>query len=107
MERFRKLLCVAASKSVMRQNHAALLAKGDKVIAIGCNKFLSYGRKSIHAEEIVLRKIPRNYDRRDLTLYVIRINRRGKFVYSFPCKRCQILIKRAGIRYIYYSVNGE
>ena len=42
-----------------------------------------------------------------MDMYVVRINSRGHFMSSRPCKTCQILIKEAGINQVYYTEDAN
>ena len=59
---------------------------------------------SIHAEEMCIIKANRisNFDFKNSTLVVVRINNSGKFMRSFPCDNCQKLINQFNISTIYF-----
>ena len=61
---------------------------------------------SIHAEEMSIIKASRikNFDFKNSTLVVVRINKTGKLMNSFPCENCQKLINQFNIPTTYYSV---
>ena len=61
---------------------------------------------SIHAEEMAIIKANRikNFDFKNSTLVVIRINNNGELKNSFPCKNCQNLINQFNIPTVYYSI---
>jgi len=71
----------------------------------GCNtKLYNKSKFSIHAEEQVIIKANRitNFDFKNSTLVVVRINKQGKFRRSYPCSNCQKLINKMEIRIVYY-----
>lgn len=61
---------------------------------------------SVHAEELSIIRANRiiNFDFKNSTLVVVRINRKGKLMSIAPCSYCQMLIKKFGISTIYFSV---
>ena len=58
----------------------------------------------VHAESRLGRKLDVG-----AIVCVIRVNRQGKFGLAFPCPRCFSLLKRRGVKRIYFStgVNQE
>lgn len=89
-----------ANKSPERMKHGAVLVSGGRLIGCGFNKNVlnpyyyqeEKTRRSIHAEESVL-KLIRPGDRRRYTLYVVRVGRSdGCLMLSKPCVTCASLI---------------
>lgn len=69
----------------------------------------SIGRQkpfSVHAEEMVIIKANRipNFDFKNSTLVVVRINRKGQLRAITPCSYCQMLIKKFEIKTVYFSI---
>jgi len=91
----------------MRYSHGAALYNGDHVISVAHNRPLRHGKFSIHAEDAVVRKIPKHINRRKLVIVVIRVNNFGRLRNSKPCEECQYYLRRAGIRRVLYSGDDE
>ncbi len=53
-----------------------------------------------HAEARVCKKIDRG-----ATLYVVRIDRKGKLAMARPCSMCQRLMRVRGVKRCYYSIS--
>ena len=67
--------------------------------------FRRYGFHSIHAEALaILKSVQYNPD----TLVVVRVLRDGSLTCSYPCKKCQAMIRDFGIKkVIYIDWNGN
>lgn len=91
----------AAKRSTMTQKHGAALYNGNKLVATGCNLFIQRGIRSIHAEENVLRKIPKGCN--NLSLVVVRVNKSGELLNSRPCGKCRRLIVLNRVKKVYHS----
>ena len=85
-----------------------ILAKKRKVLSFGVNRPYEthtrsehYRFSSIHAELDCIIGVPEK-DIRGATMYVFRLSRGGKPGISKPCKHCEELLRRAGIRDVYY-----
>jgi len=71
----------------------------------GCNtKLYNKNKFSIHAEEACIIKANRisNFNFKNATLVVVRINKSNQWRRSFPCLNCQKLINKMEIKTIYY-----
>ena len=55
----------------------------------------------VHAEARLARKLDVG-----ATVCVVRINKAGEYKLAFPCPRCFALLKRRGVRRIYFSTEG-
>jgi deoxycytidylate deaminase len=105
-----------ASKSATKSlvpvaSHGAIVIYRGKIVGRGFNKFCvpSVNRVnpwSIHAEvdaiHDALRKIPKDYLRKSI-LVVVRVNKDGETMNSYPCENCRNYISQMGIRIAYYS----
>ena len=108
--RYLNLAKNVAMSSSERMMHGAVIVKSNRVLSVGINKFRNHPdiipeeqiktSCSVHAEADALRKIK---DARGATIYVARINRRGKQRLSRPCDNCYKAIKEAGINKIIYT----
>lgn len=61
---------------------------------------------SVHAEVAAIRDAGRT-DLRGGTLVVARVSPRGEQAMSKPCSNCQIALKAAGIKKVYYTIESE
>ena len=71
------------------------------------NKYSSGCDSTIHAEECVLKN---NQNRKRADLYVFRFKKiKGEWILrnSKPCVDCTLLIKKSGIRKVYYSFHND
>ena len=94
--------------------HGSVIVKGGRVISTGINKERSHPRIvssehikehcSVHAEVDAIKKAK---DVTGATIYVARVNKRGKARDSRPCNRCYEVIKNNGIKKIVYSTSEE
>ena len=92
-----------AENSTMRHKLGAVIFDS-KYHALGRNRICNtHYKDSIHAEEDAIKNANRigiNYEKS--TLVVVRINNKGDFLRSFPCSKCQKLIKQMKIPLVYY-----
>ena len=97
-------------KSTYRCKLGAVALKNGSIISRGYNTALFnehlgslYGFYSIHAEALTIMRAKEKVD----TLVVVRVLK-GDFSCSYPCKKCQHMIKNAGIKkVIYFDWNGK
>lgn len=114
---FLNLAMRAAESSDCQQRHGAIVVRGGSVLAIGVNKWRNdvtmagilhdEGRSSdvsIHAEIDALSRVS---NPRGATIYIARVNRRGKARLSKPCDNCAKALKNAGISKIVYTLTGD
>lgn len=102
-----------AEFSTCKQQHGAIIIKGGSVLSVGvnCNKndptFIGEATKnwSVHAEIAALRVL-KDTNLKNATIYIARINKRGKPMMSKPCPKCEKAIKNAGITKIVYTIDG-
>lgn len=108
--RFFRLAIKAAKKSDYKYNNTfylgAVIFKGKRVFAVGSNtnkEHPTYGSgmfKSIHAEgRAIMKAVNRNINLKGATILVYRKNHK----LAKPCKDCQKLIKKYGIKKVIYS----
>jgi len=110
-KRYLKLAKNIALSSKERRKHGAVIVKSNRVLSVGINKFRNHPdiipesmiKKSCstHAEIDALKKI--NYDAKNATIYVARVNNNGQPMLSRPCNNCYIAIKDAGVKNIVYT----
>jgi deoxycytidylate deaminase len=102
------MLIRIAQNSNLVHKHSACLLLGDKVYAVGVNKYFGikaagqHIKLSIHAEEDAIincnPKLSKGMD-----IFVIRIGKSNMLRYSRPCNSCIDKLKKKGIRKAYYS----
>jgi len=99
---------ILAEKTAMLSNMKFKLGAvlfDDSNYTKGCNtKLYNKSKFSIHAEEQVIIKANRilNFNFKNSTLVIVRINKQGTLRRSFPCLNCQKLIHKMEIKTIYY-----
>ena len=116
--RDRSYLSVArycATKSTARNTHGAVVVKGGRVLGIGWNKHRNNPQTvspehvksdcSYHAEEIAIREAGED-NIKGAIIYVARVNRHGTDRDSKPCSKCAILIKKAGIKRVIFTMEA-
>ena len=88
----------------------AVIARGKKVLGTGFNDpYKTHPRSNtpyqhIHAELSAI--INARCDLRGASIYIYRSGKDENPLLSKPCKNCQEMIKRMGIKWIFYSTNG-
>lgn len=103
-----------AKKLAKKSNHTAhilgsVLVQKNRVVSVGFNRCKSHTRsnnrfKTIHAEFDALLGVDFKFTRGSI-LYVWRSKKDGSPGCSKPCNYCQELIKAAGIKGVFYSVD--
>jgi tRNA(Arg) A34 adenosine deaminase TadA len=99
---------IAATSHHRLHLHGAVLERGGVIIAVGINqdevKSPKHSHFSTHAEVAAI--IKAGEAARGATLYVARV-KKSKAAMSKPCPNCQLAIKIAGIRKVFYSIDGD
>lgn len=102
-----KAALALAELSRCRQKHGAVIVKNGVVLAAGTNAMrepvsdTNFRSCSVHAEAKVISQAGSAAN--GATIYVGRISRNGEYVDSTPCKRCQGLMARRGIKKVYHT----
>jgi deoxycytidylate deaminase len=102
------LLEKVAKTSDVIHKHASCLMKGDKIIAIGVNKYFQVRVNQmqmnlcVHAEMNVFAST-RLTQTKGMNILVIRINNNMMLRNSRPCNACIDKLKQKGIKKVYYS----
>jgi deoxycytidylate deaminase len=121
-------LCIAAKKSLINQQLAAVILKGPKIVSkLLCNTYRNtcrgYKCGSLHAEANAIINYYNkslSFDKNKgwcllseegnkkskLNILVVRINKMGDTCNARPCYNCLNLMKIVGIRKVYYSVSS-
>jgi len=111
-----KLIAIAileSKKSNHKQKVGCVIFDKKRIISKGHNTSQKSVRKlhpkfqkfpfSVHAEVDAIIKAKK--DLKGMSMLVIRINNKGEFRNSKPCKKCMNYINYVGIKKIYFSVN--
>ncbi|MGH7974895.1 MAG: deaminase [bacterium] len=88
----------------------AVIVNGSKIISVGTNKVKTHPKSthpynSLHAEMAAI--LAAKQDISKCELYVYRETKNGTRATSKPCIYCQVMINEAGIKTVYYSMNGS
>lgn len=103
-----------AKKSPCSYKHGSVIVNNKEIISKGYNNYIyscysfSKGKITIHAECDSINKSIRKNGKRSLKgsiIYVVRINYNDELKMSKPCKNCQAVIEKFGIKTVYYSTN--
>lgn len=103
-----------AEMSTEKFRHGAIIMKGGSVISVGVNRarnhpsVVSHPKQeaAVHAEVAAI-KSARGADLRGAVIYVARVLRDGSPAMSKPCEYCQEAIAAAGIKKVFYTIDGE
>lgn len=106
---------IAAKSKFRRARVGAVLVKGGRVIATGCNR-IGYSKylpdrpypESVHAEQqaiLQLLKVRRLHDLSGSTMFISRIGSDGRARLSKPCAECSDLINAVGITKVIYTTD--
>lgn len=95
-----------AMKSPMQHMHGAVIWKKGKIIGAGYNYHLSAPspnnrQVSIHSEKDCLTGL-RGDQIYGSDILAVRVSKKGKLSHGAPCNGCKKLLKRKGIRKIYW-----
>lgn len=109
----RHLAAEEALKSEHSTKHGAVVVKGGKIISSGRNQWCTFDKISnfkariwsIHAEMNALNGLPKSVTK-GADIYVVRVSpKHHGLMNSKPCVICSSLIRKAGIRNVYYSTD--
>jgi tRNA(Arg) A34 adenosine deaminase TadA len=96
-------------KSSYKQRLGAVVVYKGKIVGKGCNKVMGTGKTRIdgfHAEIEAINNTPAIY-RKNSTVYVCRINKIENIMMSKPCHGCETILRKLGVKYVWYSQSGE
>lgn len=101
-----------SNKSDYCHKLGAVVVKKNKVLGIGFNKPHKTSPRSLHPFQKIHAELDAILDcnRDDVkgsTIYVYREFKDGTLANSKPCQYCEIMLKRAGIKKVCYTDNGE
>jgi deoxycytidylate deaminase len=97
--------------------HGAILVKGGSVLNAAFNKgshcgfgnrfrVRKTGHATLHAELGCVLNLDRSVTN-GAEVYVVRVNKEGKYRMSKPCTMCQSVLEHVGVNKVYYSTNNE
>jgi deoxycytidylate deaminase len=99
-----------AQNSDLQFKHSACLIKGNKICAIGINKYIKdiiindniKGKTTIHAEiDAIINSNSKNM--KGIDILIIRLGQSNNLQNSRPCNSCIEKMRKKGIRKAYYS----
>lgn len=103
------------SKSIQEKICSIIVNKKGLILSIGYNSYKKthplqkkYARKTGNNNKIYLHSeisciIGLSYDSKPYAIYVARVNNNGEPLLARPCAICELAIKEAGIKNIYYT----
>jgi tRNA(Arg) A34 adenosine deaminase TadA len=107
---------IALARKVEHDNPwhlAAIAMKGHKVVGYGWNTYQTHPKSTapyhrLHAEMDCILSSNRDH-LPSATLYVARVgyDGRSEVLLASPCAWCRMMIVKAGIRKVYYTVDGS
>lgn len=113
---------IAKTSNYNRIKIGAVIVLKHKIISVGCNNCKSHPlqkkydvyrefnddnlRHCIHAEISSIINANYDYDLTNATMYIFRRDRNGKLALARPCKACLALIRKTGIKKIFYTINN-
>jgi tRNA(Arg) A34 adenosine deaminase TadA len=109
------------ARNIARQSHygkirhGAVLVKGSTIVNCSHNedRHCAFGQRfrerntghaTLHAELGCILGLDRSRTE-GCTIYVVRINRKGKFRMSKPCDMCHEALKHCGVKKVVYTTN--
>lgn len=93
-----------ANKALGDKRHGAILFSNKSIISKGHNEY-NIDKNTLHAEECCFKEYNINYYGHNIL--IIRINTNKKLLNSKPCKQCVEILKKYGVKKIYYSDENQ
>jgi deoxycytidylate deaminase len=113
IHKFIKQAIEEANKSEHQHKVGAIIFDKSRIISKGFNHPQRHVRHlkrkfqrwpgTVHAEVDAIIKAKTNL--RNLSMLIVRINKKNQLRLSKPCKWCQMYLEYVGIKKIYYSIN--
>lgn len=93
-----------AKKSSYKVPMGAVIIRKNKIVGRGHNIVCSTGDvyDGIHAEISAINNVTAKY-RKNGILVVGRVNKNNELAMAKPCKRCETVLKKLGIKRVWYS----
>lgn len=88
-----------------------VIVSKNRIVGVGFNQMKTHTKsthafKTLHAEISAL--IGNTYeDLRNCSIYVYRETKDGKPAMAKPCPTCELALREAGIKNVYYSIDNE
>lgn len=103
-EYFFDIALKTAKKSNYKVPMGAVFVNQSKVVGQGCNIVFSIGKfnDGMHAEISALNKTTAKY-RKNAIVFVGRTTKDGKLAIAKPCSKCEKILKKVGVKRIWYS----
>jgi tRNA(Arg) A34 adenosine deaminase TadA len=94
-------------KSSYKKRLGAVVVKKGLIVGVGHNKVHSTGnpREGRHAELEALNNTKARH-RVNSVVYVCRLTKNDFLAMAKPCAACQTVMKKMGVKYVYFSVPG-
>jgi len=106
---FKEAAVSECMKSTYKQRLGAVVVYKGKIVGKGFNKVHSTGVPRLdgkHAEIEALNNTKARY-RMGSTVYVCRLAKDGSLTLSKPCHTCYTIMKKLGVKYVYFSTSKE
>lgn len=108
MNAFQEAAIQQAQRSSFKNKMGAVMVHKGQIVGRGRNYAHSTGQQhndGEHAEIAALNNTTARL-RKGATIYVCRITSNGLMM-ARPCERCQKILRKCGVRYVWYSANND
>jgi len=97
-----------AKKSSYKIPLGAIVIHKNKIVGRGHNVVCSTGtiHDGLHAEIAAINDTTARF-RKDSVVIVGRVNKNNELAMAKPCARCETVLKKLGIKRVWYSCEGE
>jgi len=105
IDEYQNKACEQAYKSQYKIRVGAVVVYKNKIVGKGFNKVHSTGVPKLdgkHAELEALKNTTARY-RENSMVFVCRITKCNDLAYSKPCLACQTVMRKMGVKYVWYS----
>ena len=102
----------AISNHGMEHSLCAMIVRRNRVISLGCNSPKTHSiskdtkKQQLHAEMQAVIRCPEK-DLKGSVIVVVRHRPSGKPGLARPCSTCQGVLRRFGVRRVFYTVNSD
>lgn len=102
-------------KQELKSIHAAVIVRGGSILSCATNspnqnnyilRFAPHPQYSLHGEIASILKARKKIDLCGCKMYVARLDKNGYVSMSRPCIWCQKIIKKHGIKKVYYTTEN-
>lgn len=97
-----------AEKSSYKVKLGAVVVYRNKIVGKGYNITLSTGQVpdgGDHAEISAIKNTTAKF-RKNSTLIVGRRNKLGELALAKPCYMCEVILRKVGVKHVWYSIEG-